>query len=174
MRIPFNFPTTAALAAGSDADNEVEPSTKPMVAYPETQQIPEVDAYFNTSITDPYRWLEDDHSAATKAWVDAQNAVAFGYWKELPRRKELRGRLGRLLDYERESARFEEGGYTYFYRNTGLQNQSVIYQTDKSGVERVFLDPNALSPDGTTSVSSLSFSPSAKLAAYQKSKGGAG
>ena len=173
MRIPLIVLTTAALAAGCDAANEVEPGTKPMVGYPETQQIPVVDAYFDTSITDPYRWLEDDHSDATKAWVDAQNAVTFGYLKELPRRQELRDRLGRLLDYERESAPFEEGGYTYFYRNAGLQNQSVIYRTDKSGVERVFLDPNTLSPDGTTSVSSLSFSPSGKLAAYQKSEGGA-
>ena len=173
MRTPLIVLTAAALAAGCDAANEVEPSTKLVVDYPETQQIPVVDVYFDTSITDPYRWLEDDQSDATKAWVDTQNAVTFGYLKKLPRRQELRARLERLLDYERQSAPFEEGGYTYFYRNAGLQNQAVIYRTDESGVERVFLDPNTLSPDGTTSVSSLSFSPSGKLAAYQKSEGGA-
>ena len=107
MRIPSILLTTAALTAGCDAANEVEPSTKPMFDYPETQQIPLIDAYFDTSITDPYRWLEDDHSAATKAWVDGQNPVTFGYLKDLPRRQELRDRLGWLLDYERESAPFE-------------------------------------------------------------------
>ena len=85
----------------------------------------------------------------------------------------MREGLGRLLDYEGESAPFKEGGYAYFYRNAGLQNQSVIFRTDRSGVKRVFLDLNTLSPAGTTSVSSLSFSPSGKLAAYQKSEGGA-
>jgi len=98
MRIPLIVLTTAALAAGHDAASEVKPSTKPMVDYPETQQIPVVDAYFDTSITDPYRWLEDDQSDATKAWVDAQNAVTFDYLKKLPRRQESRDRLWRLLD----------------------------------------------------------------------------
>ena len=98
MRIPLIVLTTAALAAGCDAANEVEPGTKQMVDYPATQQIPVVDAYFDTSITDPYRWLEDDHSDATKAWVDAQNAVTFGYLKQLPRRQESRDPLWRLLD----------------------------------------------------------------------------
>ncbi len=110
MRTPLIVLTTAALAAGCDAANEVEPSTKLVVDYPETQQIPVVDVYFDTSITDPYRWLEDDQSDATKAWVDTQNTVTFGYLKKLPRRQELRARLERLLDYERQSAPFEEGG----------------------------------------------------------------
>ncbi len=77
MRIPLIALTTAALAAGCDAANEVEPSTKPMVDYPETHQIAVVDEYFDTATTDPYRWLEDDHSDVTKAWTDVQNAVTF-------------------------------------------------------------------------------------------------
>ena len=173
MRTSLFLLITSLLAAGCDAAKPAQSIAKPVFAYPETQQLPVVDEYFGTSIIDAYRWLEDDHSAATKAWVDAQNAVTFDYLNALPRRQELRDRLGRLLDYERESAPFEEGGYTYFSRNSGLQNQSVIYRMNEGGQERVFLDPNTLSLDGTTSVSSLSFSPSGKLAAYQKSEGGA-
>ncbi|MBL6814988.1 MAG: S9 family peptidase [Pseudomonadales bacterium] len=173
MRTLLFLLITGLLAAGCAAAKPAQSGAKPVFAYPETQQLPVVDEYFGTSVIDLYRWLEDDHSAATKAWVDAQNAVTFNYLNTLPRRQELRDRLGRLLDYERESAPFAEGGYTYFSRNSGLQNQSVIYRIDEDGEERVFVDPNTLSVDGTTSISSLSFSPSGRLAAYQKSEGGA-
>ena len=98
IRIPLIVLTTATLAAGCDAANEVKPNTKPMVGYPETHQIAVVDEYCDTSITDPYQWLEDDHSNVTKAWMDVQNAVTFCYLKELPRRQESRDRLWRLLD----------------------------------------------------------------------------
>ena len=98
MRIPLIVLTAAARAAGHDAASEVKPSTKPMVDYPETHQIAVVDEYCGTSITGPYRWLEDDYSNVTKAWMDVQNAVTFCYLKELPRRQESRDRLWRLLD----------------------------------------------------------------------------
>ena len=142
-------------------------------AYPETEQRPVTDVYFGIDVTDPYRWLEDDMSEATGAWVDAQNVVTFEYLEKLPGKQQFAASLARLLDYERESAPFVEGDYTYFRRNSGLQNQAVIFRLNAAGEESVFLDPNTLSDDGTTSIAALSFSSSGKLAAYQKSDGGA-
>jgi Serine proteases of the peptidase family S9A len=105
--------------------------------------------------------------------VKAQNKVTYDYLEQLPHRDRLRDRLTRLLDYERESAPFEEGEYTYFYRNDGLQNQSVVYRIKQGDTqETVFLDPNTFSADGTVSMSSLSFSEDGSLAAYQLSEGG--
>lgn len=141
--------------------------------YPDTEQNPVVDVYFGTEVTDPYRWLEDDMSAATGGWVDAQNAVTFAYLDTLPQKQAFAKSLARLLDYERESAPVDEGKYTYFRRNSGLQNQAVIYRLNAAGEESVFIDPNTLSEDGTTSIAALSFSKSGNLAAYQKSEGGA-
>ena len=153
-----------------------EPQTQtagPTFAYPETQQRPVTDVYFGTEVVDPYRWLEDDMSDETGAWVDAQNSVTFEYLRKLPQKQDFVDSLSRLLDYERESAPFKEGKYTYFSRNSGLQNQAVIYRLNEAGEESVFIDPNTLSEDGTTSIAALSFSPSGALAAYQKSEGGA-
>ena len=152
-----------------------QPSIKQdtVFTYPDTEQDPVVDVYFGTEVTDPYRWLEDDMSAATGAWVDAQNAVTFAYLDTLPQKQAFAKSLARLLDYERESAPVDEGKYTYFRRNSGLQNQAVIYRLNAAGEESVFIDPNTLSEDGTTSIAALSFSKSGNLAAYQKSEGGA-
>jgi prolyl oligopeptidase len=152
-----------------------QPSMKQdtVFTYPDTEQDPVVDVYFGTEVTDPYRWLEDDMSAATGAWVDAQNAVTFAYLDTLPQKQAFAKSLARLLDYERESAPVDEGKYTYFRRNSGLQNQAVIYRLNAAGEESVFIDPNTLSEDGTTSIAALSFSKSGNLAAYQKSEGGA-
>ena len=152
-----------------------QPSMKQdtVFTYPDTKQDPVVDVYFGTEVTDLYRWLEDDMSAATGAWVDAQNAVTFAYLDTLPQKQAFAKSLARLLDYERESAPVDEGKYTYFRRNSGLQNQAVIYRLNAAGEESVFIDPNTLSEDGTTSIAALSFSKSGNLAAYQKSEGGA-
>ena len=152
-----------------------QPSMKQdtVFTYPDTEQDPVVDVYFGTEVTDLYRWLEDDMSAATGAWVDAQNAVTFAYLDTLPQKQAFAKSLARLLDYERESAPVDEGKYTYFRRNSGLQNQAVIYRLNAAGEESVFIDPNTLSEDGTTSIAALSFSKSGNLAAYQKSEGGA-
>ena len=152
-----------------------QPSMKQdtVFTYPDTEQDPVVDAYFGTEVTDPYRWLEDDMSAATGAWVDAQNAVTFTYLDTLPQKQAFAKSLARLLDYERESAPVDEGKYTYFRRNSGLQNQAVVYRLNAAGEESVFIDPNTLSEDGTTSIAALSFAKSGNLAAYQKSEGGA-
>ena len=141
--------------------------------YPETAQRPVTDVYFGTQVVDPYRWLEDDMSESTGAWVDAQNRVTYEYLEALPSKKQFAERLRRLLDFERESAPFKEAGYTYFSRNAGLQNQAVIYRVNAAGEENVFIDPNEMSEAGTTFIAALSFSQSGALAAYQKSEGGA-
>ena len=143
------------------------------LGYPITAQEMVLDEYFGVRVEDPYRWLEDDRSQQTKEWVDAQNEVTFAYLSSLPNKAAFQERLERLMNYERESAPFDEGHYAYFYRNTGLQNQSLIYRRDEAGRESVFLDPNELSVDGTSSVDGLSFSKSASYAAYQVSEGGA-
>lgn len=141
--------------------------------YPETKKVDTVTDYFGTRVKDPYRWLEDDRSAETEAWVKAENKVTFAYLEKIPFRKELRERLSELWNYEKLSAPFKEGDYTYFYKNDGLQNQYVVYRRKKDNEQaEVFLDPNKFSEDGTTSLSALSFSKSGKLAAYSISEGG--
>ena len=141
--------------------------------YPVTDERTVYDEYHGVKVADPYRWLEDDRSAETEAWVDAQNEVAFTYLASLPSRADFASRLNRLMNYERESLPFQEGEYTYFYRNSGLQNQSILFRRDAEGRESVFIDPNLLSDDGTTSMLGISFSKSGGLAAYQISEGGA-
>jgi prolyl oligopeptidase len=145
-----------------------------MVTYPETRMDSSVvDTLWGEAIPDPYRWLEDDLSDETAAWVKAQNEVTFGYLEQIPFREALRSRLEKVWNYERFSAPFKEGKYTYFYKNDGLQNQSVLYR-QAEGVEEaeVFLDPNAFSADGTTSLAGVSFSKDGSLLAYQISEGG--
>ena len=142
------------------------------INYPETKKIDHVDKYFGSEINDPYRWLEDDRSAQTEAWVKAQNVLTFGYLDKIPFRKQIKERMEKLWNYEKISAPFKEGNYTYFYKNNGLQNQSVLYRKDKNGKEEVFLDPNTFSKDGTTSLGGLDFSKDGSLVAYAISEGG--
>jgi len=142
------------------------------INYPETKKIDHVDTYFGEKINDPYRWLEDDRSAETEAWVKAQNVVTYGYLEQIPYRNQLKSRMEKLWNYEKISAPFKEGDYTYYYKNNGLQNQSVLYRKDKAGKEEIFLDPNTFSKDGTTSLGGLNFSKDGSLAAYSISEGG--
>ncbi|ETN94786.1 prolyl oligopeptidase [Zhouia amylolytica] len=145
---------------------------KEILKYPITKKVDTTDTYFGTDVKDPYRWLEDDRSEETAQWVQAENEVTFGYLENIPYREALKQRLEKLWNYERVSAPFKEGDYTYFYKNNGLQNQSVIYR-EKDGEEaEVFLDPNTFSEDGTTSLGGLSFSKDGSLAAYSISEGG--
>ena len=140
--------------------------------YPETKKTATVDTYFGTEVNDPYRWLEDDKSEETAAWVKAENKVTFDYLSKIPFRNKIKERMEKLWNYEKISAPFKEGGYTYFYKNNGLQNQSVLYRTDKSGKEEVFLDPNTFSKDATTSLDGVSFSKDGSKVAYSVSKAG--
>lgn len=142
------------------------------VTYPETKKVDTVDVYFGTAIKDPYRWLEDDRSEETGAWVKAQNEVTFGYLNAIPFKNELKNRLEQIWNFEKVGSPFKEGNYTYFYKNDGLQNQYVLYrQKDNENVE-VFLDPNTFSKDGTISLGEMDFSNDGSLVAYSISEGG--
>ncbi|MCX6567219.1 MAG: prolyl oligopeptidase family serine peptidase [Candidatus Aminicenantes bacterium] len=126
------------------------------MTYPVTKTGDQVDDYFGTKVTDPYRWLEDDRSAETEEWVKAQNAVTFGYLEQIPFRESLKKRLMEIYNYPRFSAPFRVGEYYFFSKNDGLQNQSVIYvQKDLDGTPEVFVDPNTLSADGTIRIGLL-------------------
>ena len=131
-----------------------------------------VDTYFGVEVPDPYRWLEDDLSSDTADWIADQNASTRSYIDAIPLRDDVKNTVARLLNFERETAPFIEGGKRYFYRNSGLQNQRVLYRIEEDGSEDVFLDPNTFSEDGTVSMSSVSFSEDGSLVAYQLSEGG--
>ena len=142
------------------------------IKYPETKKGETVDVYFDTKINDPYRWLEDDKSAETGAWVKAQNEVTYGYLNQIPFRDALKQRMEKLWNYEKISAPSTEGEFTYYTKNNGLQNQSVIYRKGKNGKDEMFLDPNTFSKDGTTSLGGINFSKDGTKAAYSVSEGG--
>ncbi|AWI25145.1 prolyl oligopeptidase family serine peptidase [Flavobacterium pallidum] len=141
-------------------------------AYPTTEKGKVVDNYFDTPVSDPYRWLEDDRSEKTAEWVKKENEVTFDYLSKIPFRDAIRDRMEKLWNYEKISAPSKEGNYTYYYKNNGLQNQSVLYRKDKNGKEEVFLDPNTFSKDGTTSLVTVAFSKDGSLAAYSVSEAG--
>ena len=142
------------------------------IKYPQTKKTDKVDSYFETKISDPYRWLEDDRSTETADWVKAQNQLTFGYLSAIPFRNTIKERMEKLWNYEKVSAPFKEGKYTYYYKNNGLQNQSVLYRKDAAGKEELFLDPNTFSKDATTSLDAVSFSKDGSLCAYSISEAG--
>ncbi len=142
------------------------------VNYPVTDKVDTVDTYFGAEVPDPFRWLEDDMSAETEAWVKEQNKVTFGYFDKIPFREDLKNRLESVWNYEKLGSPFKEGDYTYFYKNDGLQNQYVVYRKKGDEEAEVFLDPNSFSEDGTTSLMGLSFTKDGSKAAYLISEGG--
>ena len=143
------------------------------VEYPETKKGDVVETYHGQRIADPYRWLEDDNSAETKAWVEAQNKVTFGFLEQIPEREKIRARLTELWNYERFTVPYKEGGRYFFRRNSGLQNQSVLYVADALDAEpRVLLDPNTLSSDGTVALDGYVVSDDGKWMAYGIAKAG--
>ncbi len=140
--------------------------------YPTTKKVDHSDEYFGVTVQDPYRWLEDDRAEDTKDWVQREVQFTNDYLSKIPFREEIRNQLRDKWNYEKISAPFEEGDYVYYYKNDGLQAQSVLYRKDKTGKEEVFLDPNKFSAKGTTSLSNLSFNKKGTLAAYAISEGG--
>ena len=142
------------------------------VSYPETKKVDVVDTYFGTEVQDPYRWLEDDMSEETASWVKAQNEVTFGYLNNIPYKSQIKNQLEEIWNYEKIGAPFIEGEYTFYFKNDGLQNQSILYRKDKNGTEEVFIDPNKFSLDGTTALDNISFSRDSKMIAYGISEGG--
>ena len=145
---------------------------KAPIQYPETRKGTQTDVYFGTSVSDPYRWLEDDRADDTKAWVEQENTVTNNYLARIPCRKEFKARLKELWNYEKYTAPFKEGDFTYFYKNNGLQNQYVLYRQEDDKSPHVFLDPNRFSVDGTSSLQGIEFSKDGSYAAYQVSEGG--
>ena len=165
----------ALLAVVAMSCQENTPEPVPAVEYHQTKKVDTVDTYFGVNVADPYRWLEDDRSEETEAWVDAQNEVTNGFLDTIPFREELKSRLESIWNYEKVTAPFKEGDYTYFRKNDGLQNQYVVYRYktgDDPSTAEVFLDPNTFKEDGTISLSGLSFSEDGGLAAYSISEGG--
>jgi len=144
------------------------------VKYPETKKDSTVkDTYFGTVVADPYRWLENDTSAETAAWVKEENAVTQDYLSKIPFRDAIKARYEKLFNYEKYSAPFRQGKYMYYYKNSGLQNQSVLYrEADGTNQPEEFLDPNKFSKDGTTSLAGINFSKDGSMAAYNISEGG--
>ncbi|MCF4966338.1 prolyl oligopeptidase family serine peptidase [Nostoc sp. CMAA1605] len=141
--------------------------------YPDTQKIDQIDDYHGTSVADPYRWLEDPNSEATQRWVEAQNQITFTYLEKIPARDKIKQRLTKLWDYEKYGIPFKEGDNYFYFKNDGLQNQSVLYTLKSLNDEpKVLLDPNKLSEDGTVALSGWDVSDNGKLLAYGISTSG--
>ncbi|MBS4700253.1 prolyl oligopeptidase family protein [Aeromonas media] len=147
-------------------------SGKARLHYPATRQSEQVDHYFGQAVADPYRWLEDDRSPETEAWVKAQNAVTQEYLARITFRAAIKEKLASSWNYAKEGAPFREGRYHYFFKNDGLQNQNVLWRQLPGKPAEVFLDPNCLSPDGTTALDQLSFSRDGRILAYSLSLAG--
>ncbi len=155
----------ATLPGGAEA------AEKP--TYPPTRKGDQVDEYHGTKVADPYRWLEDANSEETRAWIEAQNKLTFGYLENIPGRDKIRERITRIWDYERYGTPYKEGGRYFFSKNDGLQNQSVLYVTESLDKEpRVLLDPNTLSKDGTVALSGYAISEDGRHMAYGLSSAG--
>jgi len=144
------------------------------IKYPETKKVSHSDFYHGIEISDPYRWLEDDMSDETGEWVKNQNKVTSRFLQKIGFRKKLERRIKKLNDYEKIGAPFKEGDYEYFYKNSGLQNHSVVYRTriGSSQDPEVFIDPNTFSDDGTVALRGLSFTKDGSLLAYMITEGG--
>lgn len=163
------------LASCQDGNNSNRMADNPQidVTYPETKTVEQADDYFGTEVADPYRWLEDDNAEDTKAWVKAQNEVTFGYLDQIPYRDDIKARYRELFNYPKYSSPFKAGEYYFFYKNDGLQNQSVIYiQKGLDGEPEVFLDPNTMSEDGTTNAYLAGTSKDNKYTAYMRQDAG--
>lgn len=162
---------TLLLACGMIAVNTFGQKAK--MTYPITKKDKTVDTYFGIKVADPYRWLENDTTKETASWVKAQNKVTSSYLAKIPFRNKLKERLTNLANYEKIGAPFKKNGKYYFYKNNGLQNQSVLYVQDSLNAQpEVFLDPNKLSEDGTVALTGISFSKDGKYFAYTISRSG--
>jgi len=143
------------------------------INYPATAKNNVVEKYFGVEVAEPYRWLENDTSSATKAWVVAQNDVTYKYLDQIPFRAGLKKRMTDLMNYPKYNSPFKKNGKYYFFKNDGLQNQSVLYRLDALDAEpEVLLDPNKLSADGTVALSQIKLSNTGKYLAYSIARSG--
>ncbi|HEX8091159.1 MAG TPA: S9 family peptidase, partial [Blastocatellia bacterium] len=160
------FAIAAAQALPGAAQNSGVQAEKKL-SYPESKKVDQVDDYFGTKVADPYRWLENLDSEVTRAWVEAQNKLTFGYLNEIPVREQIKQRLTKLWNYEKYGIPFKQGGRYFYSKNNGLQNQSVLYTATSLDQEpEVLLDPNTLSSDGTVALAGYRVTEDGKLITY--------
>ncbi|MFN4259703.1 MAG: prolyl oligopeptidase family serine peptidase [Gemmataceae bacterium] len=161
--------TGAVLLGALLVSTDTGAGDRSMISYPPTRRVEHVDVHHGVKVLDPYRWLEDDVRTSKEVadWVEAQNKVTFAYLEAIPQRESIKQRLTELWDYEKYSAPFKRGGRYFYFKNDGLQNQSVLYAMDRlDGEPRVLLDPNEWSKDGTVALTGLSVSDDGKYLAY--------
>ena len=150
---------TLIISAIMTSCNDKKPEViQEKLAYPKTEKVNQIDDYFGTKVEDPYRWLENDTAENTKKWVEEQRKVTTHYFSNIPFREKLKKRIEELINYPKYSSPFKIGAYTFFYKNDGLQNQSVLYFQKGKEEPKIFLDPNTLSKDGTAALNLLGFS----------------
>ncbi len=156
-------------AVSSQSKNQMEESFD----YPKPRKVDQIDNYHGTKISDPYRWLENPDSDESRAWIDAENKLTFGFLEKIPERAKIEERLTKLWNYEKYSTPFKEGGRYFYFKNDGLQNQSVMYTIESLNDQpRVLFDPNTLTKDGTVALSSLAVSHDGRHLAYGLSTSG--
>ncbi len=173
LALAMTAPIIVAAATSAVAQPAAPAAPPAPTSYPQTRTVDQADDYFGTKVADPYRWLEDDNAADTKAWVEAQNAVTFAYLERIPARDGIRKRLTTLWNYERYGLPRKRGEFYVFTRNDGLQNQAVFYRARSlDATPEVLLDPNSLSPDGTVAVGTTTFSEDGRYMAYSLSESG--
>ena len=173
LALAMTAPLIVAASTPASAQTATPPPPAAPAAYPQTRTVAQVDDYFGTKVADPYRWLEDDNAADTKAWVEAQNAVTFDYLGKISGRAAIRSRLTTLWNYERYGLPRKRGEHYVITRNDGLQNQAVYYRTRSlDAPPEVLLDPNTLSADGTIAVGGTTFSDDGRYMAYSLSESG--
>ena len=174
MKFPPFFPLTlSALVLAGCSTHPPAAESRATLAYPRSPVGNQVDDYHGVKVPDPYRWLEDENSPATKSWIEAENKVTFDYLGAIPARQAIKNRLTQLWNYERYGVPFKQGGRYFFFKNNGLQNQSVLYtQPSLDGPPRVLLDPNQLSVDGTVALTGLAVSDDGTSIAYATSASG--
>jgi prolyl oligopeptidase len=173
MSRPHAILAVLALTGCPKAPVEPPAPAQPAFVYPDARQGDVVDEHFGTQVPDPYRWLEDPDSEESRAWIEAENAVTYGHLDSIPFRSAWKERVTELWNYERFGTPWEEGGRYFWYRNDGLQDQSVLWTAESlDGEAKVLLDPNTFSEDGTISLGSVAVSPDGKHIAYATSDGG--
>ena len=160
------------LGCGDNTSSDAQIAASAPINTVDTRRGNHVDTYFGVEVADPYRWLEDDLSDETANWIGDQNSVTRDYLADIAIREDVKATVARLINFEREGAPFVAGDARYVYRNSGLQNQSILYRVADDGSETVFLDPNSFSDDGTVSMSGVSFTDDGSRVAYQLSVGG--
>ncbi len=163
----------AAVSAQKQNKQQSRPTMNKKFTYPQAKKVDQVDDYHGVKVADPYRWLEDPDAPDSRAWIEAQNKLTFGFLDQIPERAKLKDRLTRLWNYEKYGPPFKEGGRYFYFKNDGLQNQSVLYTLKSLDAEpRVLIDPNKLSKDGTVALSGYAVSEDGKYLAYGLSTSG--